>query len=43
MLNTDNSFVLSVNDITVPYVTAAIELKDPFATHETNGIEMSVF
>jgi hypothetical protein len=32
----------SVNDRTVPYVTAAIETFDPFMNHETNGIEMCV-
>jgi len=31
---------ISVNDITVPYVTAAIETKDPFADFETSGIEV---
>ncbi|KAG2011830.1 lipid particle protein [Coprinopsis cinerea AmutBmut pab1-1] len=30
----------AVNDLTVPYVTAAIEYEDPFAEHETNGIEI---
>lgn len=30
----------SINDITVPYVTAAIELQDPFADSDKNGIEM---
>lgn len=33
----------SINDRTVPYVTAAIETEDPFAEHETNGIDMFVF
>ncbi|KAJ3494325.1 hypothetical protein NLJ89_g10832 [Agrocybe chaxingu] len=28
----------AVNDLTVPYVTAAIETSDPFAEAETNGI-----
>lgn len=28
----------SVNDITVPYVTSAIELDDPFAEYQTNGL-----
>ncbi|CAA7263617.1 unnamed protein product [Cyclocybe aegerita] len=28
----------AVNDITVPYVTAAIETSDPFADAETNGV-----
>jgi len=30
----------SVNDITVPYVTAAIETNDPFADFEKSGIEV---
>ncbi|KAG6861328.1 hypothetical protein C0995_001307 [Termitomyces sp. Mi166 len=30
----------AVHDITVPYVTSAIEIEDPFALHETNGIEI---
>lgn len=30
----------AVNDVTVPYVTAAIEAEDPFLQHVTNGIEM---
>ncbi|KAF7370619.1 putative lipase [Mycena sanguinolenta] len=30
----------SINDRTVPYVTAAIEVDDPFAIQETNGLEM---
>lgn len=29
-----------INDNTVPYVTSAIEVDDPFAAHETNGIEV---
>ena len=32
----------AVNDTTVPYVTAALEPKDPFMAHETNGITMRV-
>ncbi|KAF8637665.1 hypothetical protein AX17_002733 [Amanita inopinata Kibby_2008] len=28
----------ATNDITVPYVTAAIELEDPFIDHESNGM-----
>lgn len=31
-----------VNDLTVPYVTAAIMTSDPFAESETNGIELYV-
>jgi hypothetical protein len=31
---------LSVNDMTVLYVTAAIELEDPFLNHLSNGIKM---
>ncbi|KAG6868194.1 hypothetical protein C0993_006407 [Termitomyces sp. T159_Od127] len=30
----------AVHDMTVPYVTSAIEIEDPFALHETNGIEI---
>ncbi|KAG6894941.1 hypothetical protein C0992_003848 [Termitomyces sp. T32_za158] len=30
----------AVHDLTVPYVTSAIEIEDPFALHETNGIEI---
>jgi hypothetical protein len=30
----------AVNDVTVPYVTAAIEAEDPFYHHETNGMEV---
>ncbi|KJA23122.1 hypothetical protein HYPSUDRAFT_40267 [Hypholoma sublateritium FD-334 SS-4] len=30
----------AVNDKTVPYVTAAIEISDPFVDHETNGIQI---
>lgn len=33
----------AINDITVPYVTAAIDTKDPFAEHETSGIEMDFY
>ena len=29
-----------INDITVPYVTAAIETEDPFLNHTANGIDM---
>jgi hypothetical protein len=32
----------SINDRTVPYVTAAIDMKNPFAMHDTSGIEMYV-
>ena len=32
----------AVNDVTVPYVTAAIELEDPFLEHAFNGIKMCV-
>jgi hypothetical protein len=31
---------LRINDLTVPYVTAAIEAEDPFLNHATNGIDM---
>lgn len=34
--------IFRVNDITVPYVTAAIESQDVFAESATNGIEMCV-
>ncbi|TBU40555.1 putative serine esterase-domain-containing protein [Dichomitus squalens] len=30
----------AVNDVTVPYVTAAIELEDPFLEHAFNGIKI---
>ncbi|KAF9008075.1 putative serine esterase-domain-containing protein [Cyathus striatus] len=30
----------TVNDMTVPYVTAAIEVEDPFVGHETSGIHV---
>lgn len=30
----------AINDVTVPYVTAAIETEDPFAEYDTNGIEI---
>jgi hypothetical protein len=30
----------AVNDVTVPYVTAAIQTLDPFAEHQTNGIKI---
>lgn len=30
----------AINDITVPYPTAAIETEDPFFNRATNGIEM---
>jgi len=33
----------AINDITVPYVTAAIETKDPFAELETNGVEIDFY
>lgn len=33
-------FANAVNDVTVPYVTAAIETEDPFAEHESNGIQL---
>ncbi|KAJ7252775.1 DUF676-domain-containing protein [Mycena haematopus] len=32
----------STNDRTVPYVTAAIEVDDPFATRATNGLEIQM-
>ncbi|KAF9038479.1 putative serine esterase-domain-containing protein [Panaeolus papilionaceus] len=31
----------AVNDMTVPYVTSAIETSDPFADEDTNGIEIA--
>lgn len=34
------SHLFSVNDMTVPYTTAAIELQDPFADMSTTGLEM---
>lgn len=35
-------FANAINDLTVPYVTAAIELEDPFADHEATGLEVYV-
>ncbi|KAF8074750.1 DUF676-domain-containing protein [Lyophyllum atratum] len=32
----------AIHDVTVPYVTSAIETEDPFALHETNGIEIEL-
>ncbi|TFK29677.1 lipid particle protein [Coprinopsis marcescibilis] len=32
----------AINDLTVPYVTAAIEYEDPFAEYETNGVEITM-
>ncbi|TFY78157.1 hypothetical protein EWM64_g5855 [Hericium alpestre] len=32
----------AVNDITVPYITAAIEPEDPFMEHETNGLAVTL-
>ena len=32
----------SVNDITVPFVTAAIEISDPFVDQEASGIRLYV-
>ncbi|GLB43424.1 putative lipid particle protein [Lyophyllum shimeji] len=32
----------AVRDLTVPYVTSAIETEDPFALYETNGIEIEL-
>ncbi|EPQ56502.1 DUF676-domain-containing protein [Gloeophyllum trabeum ATCC 11539] len=32
----------AVNDLTVPYITAAIEPEDPFVEHETNGIKIEL-
>lgn len=37
-----NYFVISVNDGTVPYVSAAIELEDPFIFHQLNGVKVYV-
>jgi len=31
----------AINDITVPYVTAAIETEDPFLNHAINGIDIT--
>ncbi|KAF9076635.1 putative serine esterase-domain-containing protein, partial [Rhodocollybia butyracea] len=31
----------AIHDLTVPYVTAAIEVEDPFPEYETNGLEVS--
>jgi len=32
----------AIHDITVPYVTSAIEIEDPFAEFSTNGIEVEL-
>ncbi|KAF9047123.1 lipid particle protein [Hymenopellis radicata] len=32
----------AINDRTVPYITAAIELTDPFAEHSSNGLEIEL-
>ncbi|TFK63409.1 DUF676-domain-containing protein [Pluteus cervinus] len=32
----------AINDMTVPYVTSAIEIYDPFAAHLTNGIQIEI-
>jgi hypothetical protein len=32
-----------INDRTVPYVTAAIEVSDPFADYESSGLEVFVY
>ena len=32
----------SINDVTVPYVTAAIETEDPFLDHAFNGVTVLV-
>ena len=34
------SALLSVKDATVPYLTGAIELEDPFLACATNGLDM---
>lgn len=31
-----------INDLTVPYVTAAIEVVDPFADFESSGLKVFV-
>lgn len=36
------NFTHRINDLTVPYVTSAIEVEDPFAESSTNGIEVYV-
>ncbi|KAE9399538.1 DUF676-domain-containing protein [Gymnopus androsaceus JB14] len=36
-------FANAINDLTVPYVTAAIELEDPFADHEATGLEVQFY
>ncbi|KAG7086407.1 hypothetical protein E1B28_002362 [Marasmius oreades] len=35
-------FANAVYDLTVPYVTAAIEVDDPFVDHTTNGIQITL-
>ena len=35
-------FRFRMNDLTVPYCTAAVELDDPFMSHKKTGINMCV-
>ena len=30
--------LLSINDVTVPYMTAYVDLEDPFLNHNTDGL-----
>lgn len=36
------SHLCRINDLSVRYATAAIEIEDPFAERDINGIEMCV-
>ncbi|KAL4065904.1 putative serine esterase-domain-containing protein [Scleroderma yunnanense] len=40
LFKTIGIYANTINDRTVPYVTAAIELTDPFAEYRTNGVEI---
>lgn len=37
-----DSLFISINDLTVPYMTACVDLEDPFLNHSTNGLNMYV-
>ena len=37
-----NSLFISINDLTVPYMTAYVDLEDPFLNHSTNGLTVYV-
>ena len=37
-----SSYWFSINDPTVPFITAALELSDPFVDPEASGIQLYV-